>query len=113
MFGQLNNGVVIYKISLNAKTENTQNIREGINVDNTTLKEMKSILENSQDVYGRLVFNQFESTYKLNEELKNDINKSYNITRPAAGGEKIFYTKSILLKNLHKVSEQSVCAAHF
>lgn len=92
MFGQLNNGVVTYKISLNAKTENTINIGDGINVDNATLKEMTSIIENSQDVYGKLVFNQFESTYRLNEELKNEVNKSYNLTRPAAGGEKIFYT---------------------
>jgi GLPGLI family protein len=92
LFGQLTNGIVVYRVSLTAKNKTIANGNINKKIDDNTFNEMKALLEGSKDVRGILKFDRNSSIYQRENVLENDLNKSYNLTIPAAGGDKVFYT---------------------
>jgi GLPGLI family protein len=84
--------MVVYRVSLNAKNQSINQRETNNKIDDATFNEMKALLEGSTDVRGILKFDKSSSIYQREIAMDNELNKSYNLTIPAAGGDKIFYT---------------------
>jgi GLPGLI family protein len=84
-----NSGEISYTVSFN----NTSN--------NHKSAKLNLLLKNSADVEYKLVFNNHISRYEKVESMKNDSQKSLNITEVEAGGDNTFYFENLTKENLY------------